>query len=220
MNIDQIGSTQLGQAIAPQNPNSQVSQQQFLTLLLTQMQNQSPLDPTDGTEFMAQLAQFSSLEQMTQLNVGLDILAGGLNGLVGNQAVDYIGKEVQFTGDTIQLREGGANLQYELGGEASSVTIEIKDSNGNVVRTIEQRNVASGEHSYTWDGRTDEGDEASEGNYTFSITAQNAEGETVASRTWGTGRVDAVVLRDGVPYLLIGDTELTTGQLQKITEEN
>lgn len=217
MNVNGIGSLSPlgGSATAP---SSELGKDQFLELLLVQMQNQSPLDPMDSQQFLAQLAQFSTLEQLANVNTGLDNLAIGQAGMVAGQVVTMIGKDVTYQGNQVQLQNGRADLKFELEGRAESVRISIRNEEGTVVRIIEAGAHPSGMNELTWDGESDAGTAMPPGTYTFEIEATSTSGDEVAATTFSAGRVDGVTYINGTPELIIGDVRKSPADIDQITE--
>ena len=177
----------------------------------------------DGQEFAAQLAQFSSLEQLVTMN---DSIAqnGEINGLLAQSinsgvASGLIGKEIEANGNALQLQEGATNkLRFDLGEAASSVSIEIFNEAGVKVRTIENGQRAAGEQDYVWDGTDDEGKKLATGNYTFEVKASDAEGNDIGVTTYTRGLVDRVSFgRDGI-LLWIGQTSIAMGDVSSVSE--
>ena len=111
----------------------------FLNLLVTQLQNQDPLNPTDSVEFTAQLAQFSSLEQLSNVNDNLEQLQNYQASINNSQAVSLIGKDITAKGNALQLKDGGpAGCNFSLDGSAAIVTISLYDSTGEFVMILER----------------------------------------------------------------------------------
>lgn len=205
--------------------SADLGREDFLLLLVTQLSNQDPLNPMDGQEFAAQLAQFSSLEQLVTMN---DSIAqnGEINGLLAQSinsgvASGLIGKEIEANGNALQLKEGATNkLRFDLGEAAATVSIEIFNEAGVKVRTIENGQRAAGEQDYVWDGTDDEGKKLATGNYTFEVKASDAEGNDIGVTTYTRGLVDRVSFgRDGI-LLWIGQTSIAMGDVSSVSEAN
>ncbi|MEM1026217.1 MAG: FlgD immunoglobulin-like domain containing protein [Myxococcota bacterium] len=204
--IGELAGSVQPQQTAPTNPNQEVTQDQFLTLLLTQLQNQSPLDPADSTEFVAQLAQFSSLEQLAQVNEGIDVLGGGVAGLINNQTTELIGRDIRWPGNSVELRDGSTpELDFTLTGAAETVEVIIKNEDGATIRTIELTTLEPGDHQVEWDGTDSSGNRVDPGSYVFELVAKDAEGEAVGHSTSSVGTVDRVVFRNGSAELQVGE---------------
>jgi len=174
-----------------------VSQEDFLKLLITQLQHQDPMEPQDSQQFAAQLAQFTSLEELQKLNStstqGVEtnlMLAQTIN---NTMAATMIGKEVKAIGNTVILDQGGTPpISFQTGGFADNVTITVHDAAGVAVDTISMQLVAKGDHTITWDAKNSHGDDIPSGEYTFSVSATNAAGEEIATNTVMMGVIDAV----------------------------
>ena len=196
----------LGQvASAPYSPNGAnsgagkpkdgIGKHDFMKLLTTQLAKQDPMNPSDSTEFMSQLAQFSSLEALNNLEEGLDVLAITQTAGTSAQMVSFIGKEVEFDAESFVLDKEGDEevMSFSLDGPAESVNIYVKNEAGEVVRTIEAGSMMSGEQTLTFDGRDDHGNTVPEGTYSFDIVAKDSEGEDVKTTTRSQGTVQSVV---------------------------
>ncbi|WP_416421455.1 flagellar hook assembly protein FlgD [Pseudomonas sp. App30] len=157
-------------------------QDQFLTLLVTELQNQDPSEPMDNTEMVSQLAQINMISGITDLGDTLDSISGQIDTSQALQASALVGKGVLVDGDSITV-DGGSATTYgvNLDGDADTVTATITDSSGNVVRTINVGALNEGTHSLTWDGLEDDGSTAADGSYTVSITA--TDGGTAVTAT-------------------------------------
>jgi len=196
---------------------TEANQDMFFKLLITQLQNQDPTNPMDGTEFTAQLAQFSQLEKLDTMNSSLDYLQLYLASLNNAQTVDFIGKEITARGDAVELAAGSsADLNYTVAGNAHTVTIDIVDQNGQVVRTLERGPQDAGNQTVNWDGNGSDGNHAGAGVYTFKVTANDADGGVVESTTYLTGIVDSVTFEDGITYLLVGARKVAIGDIIKV----
>lgn len=200
-------------------PSNELGQEQFLELMLVQLQNQSPLDPMNSEQFLGQLAQFTTIEQLTAMNAGLDQLALGQAGIVAGQTVSMIGRSVIYDGNDTQLVDGESTLRYELGNNAQNVVISIKNEDGTTIRTIELDAERAGEHVITWDGKSDNGAHQADGTYTFEVEATNGDGDQIPVRTYSSGRVDGVTYRDGVPQLIMGNSRRSPAEIIEIGNE-
>lgn len=191
-----------------------VDKEAFLKLLMAQLKHQDPLEPVDGSEFVAQLAQFSQLEQSVTQSKQLDVISMQLTGLASNEAVGLIGKEVTVSGDRISY-DGidSPNIGISLEAPAAEVTITIRDENGDVVRTIEAGPQEAGDVSISWDGRDDNGNKVSTGSYTIQAEAVDEQGNPVSVAQEVTGTVVGVSFDKGYPEML-----LDTGQTAPISD--
>ena len=175
----------------------------------------------ESTEFTAQLAQFSSLEQLTNMNKNLDYLRLYEASINNAQAVNFIGKTVKASGNSINVKDGASNqIQFNLAGDAETVNIHIYDASDNLVKTINCGSLSNGDQSMEWDGANDGGETVSDGTYTFEVSAADAGGETIEALTYMTVGVTGVTFKEGNAYLLAGDIEISMSDLIEITENN
>ncbi|OLN26270.1 Flagellar basal-body rod modification protein FlgD [Desulfovibrio sp. DV] len=178
----------------------------FLQLLVTQLQYQDPLDPMDDKEFVAELAQFSSLEQLTEINSGIEGLTtiGQEQQLLG--AVNFIGKTIEATGTAVSLTEGEAtSVTFSLPEDASTCMVNVLDSSGNIVRTVDLGATKAGDVEFTWDGKDYDGNKLDDGQYQVAVTATNADGDVMKVTSTMTGVVSGIQQVSGTYYLDIGN---------------
>lgn len=165
----------------------------FMTLFITQMQHQDPLEPMDSTDMASQLAQFSNMEATMKMSDNLEKLLGYQVSQNNLQLLTLIGKEVQGAGNTMGVVEGKVSTtQYTLADAADSCRIEIYDSAGRMADTVELGYAASGLHDLTWDATTPSGTVVDDGQYTYNVVAINALGQKVDVDYRSTGRVTGV----------------------------
>lgn len=221
--ISGIGGIGMNYTEQIQGSNTALGQMDFLELLMIQLQYQDPLSPMDSQEFSAQLAQFSQLEQITQMNQNLSasmqtnlLLAQSVNNVM---ATNMIGQSVVAFGNEVELIDGQeATINYELSGSAQTVTIEIKDENGVTVRTIDAEGQSSGDQQVVWDGLDDEGNELADGIYTYSVTAKTAGDIDVPVTTYTSGMITGVAYVEGMAELLVGSIQIGLGDIYRIVE--
>ncbi|MEA3223917.1 MAG: flagellar hook capping FlgD N-terminal domain-containing protein [Thermodesulfobacteriota bacterium] len=188
----------------------------FLRLLTTQLQYQNPLDPMEDTEFTSQLAQFSSLEQLTDMGLYMEKL-NKLQGSINNiQALSFIGKQVSATGNIVEYSGQDINLNFELEDSAAEVVVKVYTDEGTLVRTINMADAPRGDIQCLWDGKNDSGNDVSAGRYVFSVAATGYDESYVESKTYATGTVTGVRYDGGITYLTIGDKEVTISDVEKI----
>jgi flagellar basal-body rod modification protein FlgD len=192
----------------------------FFQLLITQLQNQNPLNPMDGAEFTSQLAQFSQLEKLDNMGSSLEYMQLYLASLNNAQAVDFIGKEVEANGNSVQLPEGGsASLRYELMDDAGSSTVKIYDQDMKLVKTVEVGPQNAGSQEWSWDGKDNQGNQLEAGDYTFEVSASDVNGEGVAVTTYLKGVVTGVTFENGVTFLLLGQQKVSLGDVIRVNDQ-
>jgi flagellar basal-body rod modification protein FlgD len=187
----------------------------FLQLLTTQLKNQSPLDPLDTNQFTQQLVQFASVEQQLRSNDTLTALLTSVKASATSNAASFIGMQVTADGATTRLSGGKAQWTINPARAASQATIAIRDKNGSVVAT-QTKPLPAGSQAFAWDGHTSTGSVAPDGDYTITVTARDASGQTVSVKTEVTGKVDAVDLSGDTPQLVIGSTRVPLANIKGI----
>ncbi len=193
-------------AIAKQLGNNQgLDKNAFLKLLVAQMKNQDPLKPIDNTDFVAQLAQFSNLEQVMGINSRLDALTAQQQGLANTEVSRLVGSTVTMNGGTIGLDASGvgAQLGFTLGAPSTTTQIVIADSNGNPVRTMDLGAKHGGFNQVMWDGKSDSGVMQPAGAYKIAVSAKDAKGAVIDVQQNATGVVRSVSFVKGYPELTL-----------------
>jgi flagellar basal-body rod modification protein FlgD len=187
---------------------------QFLTLLTTQLKNQSPLDPLDTNQFTQQLVQFAGVEQQLKTNDTLSTLLTLNKAATTTQAVGFIGSTITADGATSQLKDGTAewNINMPRGGTAN---ITIKNAAGTVVQTY-QTSLSAGDQTYRWDGTTSVGSKAAAGEYTITIDARDVSGQQVVAKTEIKGVVDGIDLSGDTPLLKIGAISIAIDKVKTV----
>jgi flagellar basal-body rod modification protein FlgD len=197
----------------------------FLKLLTVQLQHQDPLEPQDNTEMVAQLAQFSSLEQLENMNQNLAssldldlILTQVLN---NTAAAGLIGKSVVAGGNSVALGAPGEAVQvnFDVAANAESLTVTIYDESGTLVRTIEESGIEAGRQSIEWDGEDSSGNRLSAGTYTFRVTATDGEGNSIDVSPLVMGNVDVVKFVNGEAVLVLDGVEVAISEIIEIYQE-
>ena len=200
--------------VAPAGSGSQtLGQADFLKLMTAQMQNQDPFNPVDNTQMVAQMAQFSSLSGISQMNTTLQSIADKLTGTSANDALAYVGKTVLTEGDTAFGRTtGGIAGAIDVDSAASDLKVTIQDQNGNTLKTLDLGAQTKGTVNFDWDGKTDAGTDAGAGPFKV-VSNANANGATVATHTLVWAPVTSVSMpSSGSPVLNvagIGNVDLS-----------
>lgn len=190
----------------------------FLTLLTTQLKNQDPSQPLDSNQFTAQLVQMSGVEQQLLTNDLLKAMVDNSTNGIGD-AVSLIGKDVRAVGQDAALNDGKARWGFNLPSQATSVTLEIRDSAGRVVNATALSDVKAGDHDFVWDGKDQAGRQLPDGGpYRLVVTAKDAAGAALAPITYVDGRVSAVEQADGATWLTVSGARIPWDQVKKITE--
>jgi flagellar basal-body rod modification protein FlgD len=204
-------------ALASAQTNSLVSdtQNQFLTLLVTQLQNQDPLNPMDNSEVTSQIAQLSTVNGIQQLNSTLLALSGQMDMSQSLQAANLIGKDILYPGTKVALGSDPSDptvktatpFGVDLMSGTATTTVTILDSSGKAVRKMDLGAQAAGIYSLSWDGTDDSGNAVPDGAYTIQVNAADAKGQAVSADTLTSGYVSSVAYTtDGLKLnLALGD---------------
>ena len=217
MITNEINSSAASGALLSTAQSNVMGKDDFLNLLITQLQNQDPLNPTDSTEFTAQLAQFSSLEQLGNVNENLTELKHFQASINNSQAVALIGKAITAAGNSIQLTDDGAvQCDFSLDSDAAVVVANIYDSTGKFVADFESRNLSEGQHALFWDGLDNQGNRMANGNYTFEILAADAKGRDIRSTTFFSGTVERVTFENDTSYLMSGNQKIALADVVEV----
>jgi flagellar basal-body rod modification protein FlgD len=191
----------------------------FLKLLITQLQHQDPLNPADSTEFTSQLAQFSSLEQLSNVNDNLNTLKLYQASINNAQAVSFIGKDVVSKGKALQVTAGQpVSCEFNLGADAKRVVVSIYDAAGSFVKDIQATALKAGTQGISWDAKDRNGNTVADGAYTFEVQAEGASGEKVDLTTYSKGTVTGVTFEDGVTYLIVGNSKVAIGDVTQVKQ--
>jgi flagellar basal-body rod modification protein FlgD len=199
------------------NLNNNLGQSDFLSLLITQLQHQDPMDPMKNDEFVAQMAQFSALEQLININENMSHIRMLESSINNSQAVNLIGKNITVAGNSLQINDGTPNrVSYTLADDANEVRISVYDSEGVLVRTVTLTNTSAGKHDFEFDGLDDQGNTLSDGDYTFTINAEDADGNDVQTMSFCDVRVDGLTFDEGLVYLIAGGARFLLSDIVEV----
>jgi flagellar basal-body rod modification protein FlgD len=206
----------LNAAQTAQKGSADTVQDRFLKLLVTQMRNQDPLNPMDNAQVTTQLAQISTVSGIDKLNSTVAGLSSSLLAAQSVQAGSLVGHGVLAPGNSMLLGQNGTIGGVSLAGPADQVTVTIRGSGGQLVKTLSLGPQQAGVHTFQWNGTTDAGAQAAAGAYTFEINAIQA-GKQVSADALGFGQVSSVSL--GGDQLQLNTLELgpvALGQVKQI----
>jgi flagellar basal-body rod modification protein FlgD len=195
----------------------------FLKLLITKLTHQDPLSPMDDEAFVAQLAQFSSLEQLQNVNNSLEESLNWdylqMQTINNTMATGLIGREVKASYSGVYLDANNRpTISFSSSEYAQKVNVQICDSTGAVIRTLADSEVPPGANRIVWDGLDQNGQRMGEGYYTIKVSAVNAAGETFTPSTFLQGKVNGITYRDGAAFLQVDGMEIPLSEINSITE--
>ncbi|MFK3970464.1 flagellar hook assembly protein FlgD [Pseudomonas sp. NPDC087358] len=197
---------------------SSLGKDSFLQLLVTQMQNQNPLDPQDNSEFVAQLAQFSSLETMQNLSTSVDAIGGMYQSSQALQASSLVGHSVIVdSGSTNVDTTKGMTGQAVVPSTSTVTTVQVVDSTGTTVRTLDLGEQKAGNASFTWDGKDDSGETLASGNYSF-IAKGSLDGTATGLTTYLPATVSSVTMGSAGTSMTLNLADGTNLALSKVQQ--
>ena len=199
-----------GQQANPQEEDRVNEQyEQFLSLLLTQLQNQSPLDPLETEEFTSQLTSYSMLEQDVAANENLEKLITLMEGNSDFNTVSYLGSEVTFAGEYAPIQNARSNWSYTFDEAVSSYTVEVKNLNGETVYSASVNDPTEiGTYSFSMDAK-ESAVNVTEGEVlTLSVIGVGQEGKATKAKIFGKAIVNSVDSSSGSPILEAGGLSL------------
>lgn len=223
METQTIGAATNTSQQAEQKSNDFLGKEEFFELLITQLKYQNPLEPLKDQEFIAQMTQFSSLEQLQNLNdvmkqsVSWDTL---MSQTINNtMATSLIGKQVVATSDSVALTEDGnatINLQTDTFAHSGKINIYSGDS---IVRTISLENLPAGTQQIEWDGKDNNGVDVQPGTYQYEVQLYDLNGDAIDSQGKIVGTVDGVKYVQGQAYLDVDGLSVPLSDVLEINSE-
>jgi flagellar basal-body rod modification protein FlgD len=212
-----LSSTDSNTSTTTASAQETLGKDDFLRLLVAQLKAQDPLNPTEATEFTAQLAQFSSLEQMTNINSTLEELVAAQQAMGNASLISLIGKQVDVPGNSFEHTQGATtNLSYTLDAETASTQIEIYNAAGALVNTLNGPNAVGG-NLIVWNGLDSQGNALGSGLYTFEVRATDSNGAFVNAQTFTTGLVTDVLFEEGAAFAVVNGQKLPAEQITRVS---
>ena len=190
-------------------------------MLVTELQNQDPTNPLQSTALAAQLAQFSSVSELQTLNTNVQNSTNAnlvmTQSISNTMAATLIGKKVQV--NTSQINYDGTTnptLGFTLPSSAADVKVNILNSDGTVIRTIDEGPMASGDQMLTWDGKDSSGNQVPSGSYSFSVSAADSQGNQIKPSLYVLGTVQGVKFGSNGASLLVDGSQVDLSSVQEI----
>ncbi|MBZ0200567.1 MAG: flagellar hook capping protein [Ignavibacteriaceae bacterium] len=215
------GISNIGISNSTGSGKSVLGKDEFMKLLIAQLKNQDPSSPMDGTEFASQLAQFSSLEQLSNLNEyskqAIDanfMLTQSINNTL---TANLIGNDVKLAATNIKFNgQSSIRLGYELPAAASTVTVNIYNESGALIKTFEKSDIDAGDYKLSWDFTDNNGNKVPNGNYTYEVKAVSTSGKEMAVNRYLYGTINGVRFKENGTALLVDNIEYMLSDILEV----
>jgi flagellar basal-body rod modification protein FlgD len=203
----------------------QLGKEDFLELLIAQLKNQDPMSPMDNMDFSAQLAEFSGLEQLSNMNSSIEEMLNAdyqmTQAISNTMTAALIGNDAKIAGDGFDFAgQNQVSFGYTLGAMAESVDVRVYNANGALVKTISQEDLEAGEHKLSWDFHDDNGVKVPEGEYYFEVDARAYDGGGVTTTSYKVGKIDGVRFTDSGTKLVVDGAMYNLGDIMEILYPN
>lgn len=206
---DSLSKTSSGPAslgVTTDEGSTKLTAEDFLTLLVTELQYQDPTEPMDNAEMVSQLTGYSQLDELSSMNEKMDALTESINTMTGTNGLEYLGKQIEAKGNAVTKNgDEMSTLYFQLDEKATSLTFNIYGSNGAIVDTKTYTDVAAGAGAFKWDGTNSNGNTLSDGTYYALASSEDANGNTADVSTTTTGTVSGVSSTDDGVVLTLKD---------------
>jgi len=219
MSIVGITQSTQDQAHETMTNKGMMQKDDFLRMLTMQLRHQDPMNPMSNDQFATQLAQFTQLETLSNINDSIQtqiLMAQSMN---NSFMINMIGKDVKSYGDLITLGENGATMNFELMGDAASIRVRVFDDSNREVAVINGNSMRAGDRSLTWDGKDKDGNQLPQGMYTFRVEATGANGHNVPVETMNNGIVTGVTFSGGMPFLMVNGNLVNLRDIISINQQ-
>lgn len=200
--------------------NSKMDKDAFFKLMLAQLKNQDPMNPLKNHEMAAQLAQFSSLEQMTNMNSTLSKIEGRNSQPENFQALNLIGKTV--AGDSSRVVrtqfDKAHDFNFDLPQDASEASIKLMSAKGDLVREYKMTNLKTGANKVSWNGKNEAGIDQPAGEFFFQVEAKNNTGKKIPVKSEFQGVISGLSFSAEGPVLQVGSQTIKMKDVRQITD--
>lgn len=196
--------------------SQELDKEAFLQLLVAQLQNQDPTSAQDPTTMIQQMVGYSQLEQLQNMNTALETLQLQNQGIFQAEATSLVGKKVRVTSTSFNLEEGSATVGVDVGANAASLTLTIKDTSGSTVAILNEGSQSAGTHLFTWNGQSSDGTSLTDGTYTVEVIAKDADGNAVTANPSAYITVESILFSNGTVLLMAGGKSFTLDAVNEV----
>ena len=193
-----------------------LTQADFLKLFTKQLQYQDPMNPMDNYQMANQMAQFNMVQAMTDMKDSVKSLESYQASANSLQMAGLIGKKAETSGSTISISQGNLSEGYYQLNKSGKVTIQIFDSQGNLVRALNAGVKDSSKQRLIWDGKNQQGTALPEGIYTFQVSAFDESGQSIPVKTSKVGTITGISFEEGTSYLKMGLEKIAMNEIISI----
>lgn len=218
--IERTGSTINLLNKKPRTTKTELDKDDFLSLMITQLKNQDPLSPMNNNEFINQTTQFSSLEQLINIAKSIENQNKVSKESQLYNGAAFLGKNVKFYGNSFNLKDGEAKIQFTLDNSAESVSVSIYNTAGSLVANGEFNNLPAGLNTIPWDGTGLNGGKLSDGSYSYVVKAKDKDGNEIPVRNIANGKVIGAAFVDGKLVFNVNGFSVNAEDITEIYENN
>lgn len=213
-NLDIYGA--VGTSSVTAENKTELDNQDFMTLLLVELQNQDPTEPMDSEKILTQTSQLATLESTENTNNALADLAASLGATQQFSTIGAIGKTADLGSNAIALDEGSSTtFEMYFPSEVDHGSVEITDANGNVIKTLDVGTNDKGVYQFTWDGTDVGGNSVGSGIFYASASYSDSAGNTLSTRV-GAYPIESVRFDNGSTYLKLGSNYVSLDQVKEV----
>lgn len=208
-NVDTVATTTV-------EDNTSLETNDFMTLLLVELQNQNPTEPMDSDKILTQTSQLAGLESTDNTNKALENLTAALSNTQQFSTIAAIGKTADLGSNAIGHDEGSTtSFEVYFPDDIANGNIEILDANGNIVSTMPVEENSAGVYQFDWDGTLSTGAKADSAVYYITASYTNAEGDAKTTRM-GTYPIESVRFEDGETLVKVGSNYVALENIQEV----
>lgn len=190
-----------------------LDQVDFLKLFVAQLKFQDPMQPMDNYQMASQMAQFSMVEGLNKMTESIKNMETSQSSANQLQAASLVGKNVEVKGNGLTVSGGKVSEGYYQLEKPGRVAVNIFDSRGSLVRTLELGAQDTAKQKLAWDGKNLAGTTLPDGQYSFKVTAVDEKNQAINVTTTMTGRVDGVSFDSGGTRLKIGSKQVLLSEI-------